>query len=177
MSRAWRCEKSISPSSSFSGRKDGSHPERTVCQCVAKPGSRLGTSARPHLPAQRRSAHPPVHHKETARPGTGYRPGYPLRRGITRTEFGRLWAAIGRLCAALTAQFAAVHRTLTQRRSARRLRVSETLSLGEKRFLAVVEFQQQEFLVGGTGNSIALLARLDAPSVNPHGNEIRDDGL
>jgi flagellar biogenesis protein FliO len=49
--------------------------------------------------------------------------------------------------------------------------------LGEKRFLAVVEFQQQEFLVGGTGNSIALLARLDAPSVNPHGNEIRDDGL
>jgi flagellar biogenesis protein FliO len=49
----------------------------------------------------------------------------------------------------------------------RRLRLSETLSLGEKRFLAVVQFQQQEFLVGGTGNSIALLARLDAPGVTP----------
>jgi flagellar biogenesis protein FliO len=47
------------------------------------------------------------------------------------------------------------------------LRLTETLSLGEKRFLAVVQFQQQEFLVGGTGNSIALLARLDAPRMAP----------
>jgi flagellar biogenesis protein FliO len=52
---------------------------------------------------------------------------------------------------------------LDRRRSARRLRLSETLSLGEKRFLAVVQFQQQEFLVGGTGSSIALLARLNGP--------------
>jgi flagellar biogenesis protein FliO len=41
--------------------------------------------------------------------------------------------------------------------------LSETLSLGEKRFLAVVQFQQQEFLVGGTGSSIALLAKLNGP--------------
>ena len=45
-------------------------------------------------------------------------------------------------------------------RSARRLRVCETLSLGERRFLAVIEFDHQEFLVGGSGNSLELLARL-----------------
>jgi flagellar biogenesis protein FliO len=79
--------------------------------------------------------------------------------------------------AVLTARVADVHNGLKQRRSVRRLRLSETLSLGEKRFLAVVQFQHQEFLVGGTGNSIALLARLDAPGVTPdsrHG--IQEDG-
>jgi flagellar biogenesis protein FliO len=45
-------------------------------------------------------------------------------------------------------------------RKARRLRVCETLSLGERRFVAVIEFDRQEFLVGGSGNSLALLARL-----------------
>jgi flagellar biogenesis protein FliO len=82
---------------------------------------------------------------------------------------GSLWTALGRIFAVVTEHAAGVHKTLTRRRAARRLRVSETLSLGEKRFLAVVQFQQQEFLVGGTGNSIALLARLDAPGVTPDG--------
>jgi len=50
-------------------------------------------------------------------------------------------------------------RALGQRKP-RRLRVRETLSLGDKRFLAVIEFDHQEFLVGGSGNSLALLARL-----------------
>ena len=45
-------------------------------------------------------------------------------------------------------------------RKPRRLRVCETLSLGERRFLAVIEFDRQEFLVGGTGSSLELLARL-----------------
>jgi flagellar biogenesis protein FliO len=45
-------------------------------------------------------------------------------------------------------------------RKTRRLRVRETLSLGDKRFLAVIEFDHQEFLVGGSGNSFALVARL-----------------
>ncbi|MGO8789065.1 MAG: flagellar biosynthetic protein FliO [Terriglobia bacterium] len=45
-------------------------------------------------------------------------------------------------------------------RKPRRLRVCETLSLGERRFLAVIEFDRQEFLVGGTGNSLELLAQL-----------------
>ncbi len=82
---------------------------------------------------------------------------------MNRARCGSLWAAVARMFAALTAHVANVHKGLKQHRSVRRLRLSETLSLGEKRFLAVVQFQQQEFLVGGTGNSIALLARLDAP--------------
>ncbi|MGA2987068.1 MAG: flagellar biosynthetic protein FliO [Terriglobia bacterium] len=45
-------------------------------------------------------------------------------------------------------------------RKVRRLRVCETLSLGERRFLAVIEFDRQEFLVGGSGSSLVLLARL-----------------
>jgi len=51
-------------------------------------------------------------------------------------------------------------RRAVKARKARRLRVCETLSLGERRFLAVIEFDRQEFLVGGSGNSLALLARL-----------------
>ena len=41
-------------------------------------------------------------------------------------------------------------------RKARRLRVCETLSHGERRFLAIIEFDRQEFLVGGSGNSLEL---------------------
>ncbi|HXJ91495.1 MAG TPA: flagellar biosynthetic protein FliO [Terriglobia bacterium] len=42
------------------------------------------------------------------------------------------------------------------------LRLCETLSLGDKRFLAVVLVDQQKFLVGGAGNSVALLAKLSS---------------
>jgi flagellar biogenesis protein FliO len=84
---------------------------------------------------------------------------------------GRLWTAFERIGRFLTAHAAGVHQTLRRRRTVRRLRLSETLSLGEKRFLAVVQFQQQEFLVGGTGNSIALLAKLDAPAFTPDSEE------
>jgi flagellar biogenesis protein FliO len=80
---------------------------------------------------------------------------------------GSLWAAVGSIFAVVTEHAASVHKSLKRRRSARRLRLSETLSLGDKRFLAVVQFQHQEFLVGATGNSIALLARLDTPGVTP----------
>ena len=83
---------------------------------------------------------------------------------------GKFWTAFERIGGFLTAHASGVHQSLRRRRTVRRLRLSETLSLGEKRFLAVVQFQQQEFLVGGTGNSIALLAKLDTPACTP-GNE------
>ena len=47
-------------------------------------------------------------------------------------------------------------------RKRRMLRVCETLSLGNRGYLAVVSYRRQEFLVGGTANSIALLAQLSA---------------
>ena len=56
-------------------------------------------------------------------------------------------------------------RSTARVRRSRRLRVCETLSLGERRFLAVIEFDRQEFLVGGSGNSLELLARLHEGAV------------
>lgn len=47
-------------------------------------------------------------------------------------------------------------------RPRRALRLCETLSLGERRFLALVECENQRFLVGGTTSSVALLAELPA---------------
>jgi flagellar biogenesis protein FliO len=63
------------------------------------------------------------------------------------------------------------------RRRERRLRLCEILSLGEKRFIAVVEYGQEKFLLAGTPQNISLLKSLDAnfegtekaplPEVNP----------
>jgi hypothetical protein len=47
------------------------------------------------------------------------------------------------------------------RRAPRRLRLCESLPLGERRFVAVVEFEHSRFLLGGTAASLVLLARLE----------------
>ncbi len=46
------------------------------------------------------------------------------------------------------------------RKAPRRLQLCETLALGEKRFVAVIQFENQQFLVGGGPASVNLLARL-----------------
>jgi Flagellar biosynthesis protein, FliO len=53
-------------------------------------------------------------------------------------------------------------------RAPRRLRLCESLPLGERRFVAVIEFEKARFLVGGTPASLSLLARLgrDGGSAN-----------
>jgi flagellar biogenesis protein FliO len=43
----------------------------------------------------------------------------------------------------------------------KRLRVSETVSLGEKRFVAVVEVDGLHFLVGGGPSNVSMLAHLN----------------
>lgn len=43
----------------------------------------------------------------------------------------------------------------------KRLRVCETVSLGEKRFLAVVQVDGEQFLVGGSSSSVSTLAHLE----------------
>ena len=47
------------------------------------------------------------------------------------------------------------------RRTPRRLRLCESLPLGERRFVAVVEFDRERFLLGGTTSSLVLLSRLE----------------
>lgn len=44
----------------------------------------------------------------------------------------------------------------------RRLRLCESLPLGERRFVAVIEFEETRFLVGSTPGSLTLLAQLGA---------------
>jgi flagellar biogenesis protein FliO len=51
-----------------------------------------------------------------------------------------------------------------RRRSPRGLRIAETVSLGEHRFVAVIEFEQSRFLLGGTSSSLVLLADLGGKS-------------
>jgi len=53
------------------------------------------------------------------------------------------------------------------RRTPRRLRLCESLPLGERRFVAVVEFEAARFLVGGTPSSLVLLSRLTDASERP----------
>lgn len=50
-------------------------------------------------------------------------------------------------------------------RRTKRLRLCETLPLGDHRFVAVIEFEQMRFLIGGTSASLSLLAHLDARAV------------
>ncbi|MGB7584680.1 MAG: flagellar biosynthetic protein FliO [Terriglobales bacterium] len=45
----------------------------------------------------------------------------------------------------------------------KRLRVCETVSLGEKRFIAVIQVDGKQFLVGGSSNSVSTLAHLEPP--------------
>lgn len=65
----------------------------------------------------------------------------------------------------------AFFRGLAIRRRERSLRLCESLPLGEKRLLAVVQFEGRRFLVGATSQSISLLDRLDPA---PVGRQKRD---
>jgi hypothetical protein len=55
----------------------------------------------------------------------------------------------------------------------RSLRLCESLSLGERRFVAVVEFDGEQFLVGGTASTLMLLARLGNSGPQPWGDADR----
>lgn len=51
---------------------------------------------------------------------------------------------------------------LAVRQRNRRLRVAETISLGEKRFVSIVEVDGEQFLIGGSAANLVLLAKLDS---------------
>jgi hypothetical protein len=63
----------------------------------------------------------------------------------------------------LSEQWSRICGQISVRRVKKRLRVCETVSLGEKRFVAVVQVDGEEFLVGGASNSVCTLARLQRP--------------
>jgi flagellar biogenesis protein FliO len=43
--------------------------------------------------------------------------------------------------------------------STKRLRLAETVSLGEKRFVAIVSVENREYLIGGAPSGVSLLAQ------------------
>jgi flagellar biogenesis protein FliO len=66
-------------------------------------------------------------------------------------------------CALPTSWWARLRRALPAvaiQRRPRQLRLCESLSLGEKRVVAVIQYEGQKFLVGGSAHSVTLLTRL-----------------
>lgn len=49
----------------------------------------------------------------------------------------------------------------------RRLKVAETVSLGEKRFVSILQVDGEQFLVGGSPSNIVLLAKLESKPEAP----------
>lgn len=45
-------------------------------------------------------------------------------------------------------------------RSPRQLQLCESLALGERRFVAIVQCEQRRFLIGATANSVVMLTQL-----------------
>ena len=57
----------------------------------------------------------------------------------------------------------------------RRLRVSETVSLGEKRFVSIVEVDGTSFLIGGGSGNVSLLTQLaDLKASHPFEQAVAD---
>ena len=55
----------------------------------------------------------------------------------------------------------------TRQRLSKRLKIAETVSLGEKRFVSILQVDGAQFLIGGTANSISLLATMGPSSEVP----------
>jgi flagellar biogenesis protein FliO len=74
-------------------------------------------------------------------------------------------SALMQIWAALEVLVRSVIRLLGQvrvRRVNKRLQLRETVSLGDKRFVAIVEVDGQQFLLGGSQSSVSMLAQLGA---------------
>lgn len=52
-------------------------------------------------------------------------------------------------------------RNVLTRGVSRRLRIAETISLGEKRFISILQVDGEQFLLGGSPSNIVLLAKLE----------------
>lgn len=64
-------------------------------------------------------------------------------------------------------QFAGAAKNLRTRKNPRSMRLCETLSLGDRRVLALVMVENEKLLVGTAGSSMTLLARFPAQGSRP----------
>jgi hypothetical protein len=81
----------------------------------------------------------------------------PLSARVLGDRWGELWRRLIRIGG----------------RNPKGLRLCESLALGERRFIAVVEFERARFLVGGTASTMVLLSRLEDSPLRTGGG---DDG-
>lgn len=122
-----------------------------------------GTSARPAQPAgnaQPGKGTSAVHEKEATRRTC-------VRVKIECTLVGHAVTGWKRLWELATDKWTWARSHVKVRRIKKRLRVCESVSLGEKRFVAVIQVDGDEFLVGGAANSVCTLARLQGPQEFP----------
>jgi flagellar biogenesis protein FliO len=59
-----------------------------------------------------------------------------------------------------------IERRRAQQFTARRLRLAETISLGEKRFVSILKVDGVDMLIGCSASNVVLLKVLDAPSAS-----------
>jgi len=64
----------------------------------------------------------------------------------------------------LLTRLLALAKKVQVRQKKKRLRICESVPLGDKRFVAVIQVDDQQFLLGGSVNSISLLAQLEKPA-------------
>lgn len=77
-----------------------------------------------------------------------------LERPYTHSRLATIWSRLGRYW-----------RLIRVERAPRRLRVRETLEIGEKRQLLLVDADGRQFLIGAAGNCLTLLAELEASTL------------
>lgn len=73
----------------------------------------------------------------------------PSARDFSQTLLVRTWSALKWIVLRVKVQ-----------QARKNLRVCETVSLGEKRFVAVVQVDEERFLIGGSSGAVSLLTRL-----------------
>lgn len=88
--------------------------------------------------------------------------GFSRVLALVRGSLATLWRAL-------------ISRT---RRDRKLLLVRETSALGDRRFVAVVQFERQRFLIGSSPSSVTLLARLSdaSPVTETGGNGATPEG-
>jgi len=84
-----------------------------------------------------------------------------------RSEAAPATSWLARLLSAIVALL----RCITIRRREKSLHLCETLSLGDKRVLAIVELEGRRFFIGATSQSITLLDRLEPAQALPPRHE------
>lgn len=81
-----------------------------------------------------------------------------------RRQFPPAWNTPGtpleRILHFVVAALRQVSAGLKTPRKPKAMRLCETISLGEKRFLAIVQVDEERILIGGSASSVALLSRL-----------------